>query len=227
MRSLWHLWYWRSSWWQWRELWQRLLVYLECASGRSGVAVTVGLGLLWLRQGPSKPIAWCYHGFIRGFTCRWGCSPSRLACWQRGSCCGEGVAAQAGGGLCGQRAGLGRTGGAWFFALGAGQNLRFFTYEKTRVASLGLRLLPAPRRPGAVRPGAIPPRPASPLPEGPRRPLSDVVLITVDATRADHVGAYGYGRPTTPNIDALARRGVRFERAYAQARTPRFLSPRC
>ena len=111
-------------------------------------------------------------------------------------------------------AGLGAHG---FFALGAGQNLRFFTYEKTRVASLGLRLLPAPRRPGAVRPGAIPPRPASPLPEGPRRPLSDVVLITVDATRADHVGAYGYGRPTTPNIDALARRGVRFERAYAQA----------
>jgi arylsulfatase A-like enzyme len=55
------------------------------------------------------------------------------------------------------------------------------------------------------------------LPEGPHRPDADVVLITVDATRADHVGAYGYGRPTTPNIDALARRGVRFERAYAQA----------
>jgi arylsulfatase A-like enzyme len=39
----------------------------------------------------------------------------------------------------------------------------------------------------------------------------------VDATRADHVGAYGYGRRSTPNIDALARRGVRFARAYAQA----------
>jgi arylsulfatase A-like enzyme len=55
------------------------------------------------------------------------------------------------------------------------------------------------------------------LPEGPHRPNADVILITVDATRADHVSAYGYGRPTTPNIDALAAHGVRFERAYAQA----------
>jgi HEAT repeat protein len=43
----------------------------------------------------------------------------------------------------------------------------------------------------------------------------DFLLITIDALRADHVGAYGYGRPTTPQIDALARGGVRFERAYA------------
>jgi hypothetical protein len=42
----------------------------------------------------------------------------------------------------------------------------------------------------------------------------DVVLITVDALRADHLGAYGYGRPTTPAIDALARGGIRFEHAY-------------
>lgn len=42
----------------------------------------------------------------------------------------------------------------------------------------------------------------------------DVLLITVDALRADHVGAYGYARPTTPHLDALAVSGVRFERAY-------------
>lgn len=42
----------------------------------------------------------------------------------------------------------------------------------------------------------------------------DVVLLTVDALRADHVGAYGYARPTTPNIDALAKRGARFTHAY-------------
>jgi len=56
-----------------------------------------------------------------------------------------------------------------------------------------------------------------PLPEGPRRPEADVLLITVDALRADHVGAYGYSRPTTPRIDALAARATRFEVAYAQA----------
>ncbi|HEY6462322.1 MAG TPA: sulfatase, partial [Polyangiaceae bacterium] len=42
----------------------------------------------------------------------------------------------------------------------------------------------------------------------------DVVLVSVDALRADHVGAYGYARPTTPNLDALAREGTLFEDAY-------------
>ncbi|MGD0679605.1 MAG: sulfatase-like hydrolase/transferase [Polyangiaceae bacterium] len=42
----------------------------------------------------------------------------------------------------------------------------------------------------------------------------DIVLLTVDALRADHVSAYGYARATTPNIDALARDGTLFEQAY-------------
>jgi HEAT repeat protein len=42
----------------------------------------------------------------------------------------------------------------------------------------------------------------------------DVLLLSVDALRADHVSAYGYGRPTTPSIDALAREGTLFENAY-------------
>jgi arylsulfatase A-like enzyme len=42
----------------------------------------------------------------------------------------------------------------------------------------------------------------------------DVVLVTIDALRADHVSAYGYARKTTPNIDRLAAEGARFERAY-------------
>jgi arylsulfatase A-like enzyme len=42
----------------------------------------------------------------------------------------------------------------------------------------------------------------------------DLVLITIDALRADHVGAYGYGRPTTPYIDKLAESGVVFDAAY-------------
>jgi arylsulfatase A-like enzyme len=44
-------------------------------------------------------------------------------------------------------------------------------------------------------------------------PLS-VLLITIDTLRADHLGAYGYRRPTSPRMDGLARRGVVFEQAY-------------
>jgi arylsulfatase A-like enzyme len=42
----------------------------------------------------------------------------------------------------------------------------------------------------------------------------DCLLLTVDALRADHVGAYAYARPTTPNIDALSREGATFDSAY-------------
>ena len=35
-----------------------------------------------------------------------------------------------------------------------------------------------------------------------------VIFISIDTLRRDHVGAYGYAKPTTPNLDALARRGV-------------------
>jgi arylsulfatase A-like enzyme len=42
----------------------------------------------------------------------------------------------------------------------------------------------------------------------------DVLLLTVDALRADHVSAYGYTRPTTPNVDALAAEGTLFASAY-------------
>ncbi|MGE3544771.1 MAG: sulfatase-like hydrolase/transferase, partial [Kofleriaceae bacterium] len=45
----------------------------------------------------------------------------------------------------------------------------------------------------------------------------DVLLVTVDALRADHLGSYGYDRPTSPAIDRLAARGARFDRAYSLA----------
>jgi arylsulfatase A-like enzyme len=44
-----------------------------------------------------------------------------------------------------------------------------------------------------------------------------VVLIVIDTMRADHFGSYGHFRPTTPGLDALARRGVRYARAFSQA----------
>src|SRR5437870_4063101 len=45
-------------------------------------------------------------------------------------------------------------------------------------------------------------------------PTTNVVIVTIDTLRADHLGCYGYKHIRTPNIDALAADGVRFERAY-------------
>jgi arylsulfatase A-like enzyme len=45
----------------------------------------------------------------------------------------------------------------------------------------------------------------------------NVLFIVLDTVRADHLGVYGYQRPTTPTLDRLAKRGVRFERARAPA----------
>ena len=53
-----------------------------------------------------------------------------------------------------------------------------------------------------------------------RRP-ANVVLITIDTLRADHLGAYGYARDTSPALDALAHDGTRFARCYAQSVTTR------
>jgi len=43
----------------------------------------------------------------------------------------------------------------------------------------------------------------------------NVYVFTVDTLRHDHVGAYGYGRETTPAFDRLAARGILFLNAYA------------
>ncbi|MFL6264066.1 MAG: sulfatase [Thermoanaerobaculia bacterium] len=50
----------------------------------------------------------------------------------------------------------------------------------------------------------------------PPRPRN-VILILVDTLRADRLGAWGYARPTSPNLDAFARESVRFANARSQA----------
>ncbi len=45
----------------------------------------------------------------------------------------------------------------------------------------------------------------------------NIVLVSLDTLRADHVSAYGYPRQTTPALDALADRGVLFEAAYSHS----------
>jgi arylsulfatase A-like enzyme len=52
----------------------------------------------------------------------------------------------------------------------------------------------------------------------PGRPTS-LVVITVDTLRADHLGCYGYFRPTSPNIDRFAADAVLFESVFAPAAT--------
>jgi arylsulfatase A-like enzyme/HEAT repeat protein len=110
--------------------------------------------------------------------------------------------------------------GAGVVLVRGSQTLLFIAHERTQLTGMLLKAVPLrlPRRPVSL--AKLPPQDdqaGAPLPEGPHLPEADVVLITIDALRADHVGAYGYARATTPNIDALARRGARFERAYAQA----------
>ncbi len=73
------------------------------------------------------------------------------------------------------------------------------------------------------KPPPPPPPPAPPPPDPLDRikPPYNLVLVTIDSLRADHVGAYGYQRPTTPHLDALARESVLFRNAYAlSSRTP-------
>jgi arylsulfatase A-like enzyme len=55
---------------------------------------------------------------------------------------------------------------------------------------------------------------ATPAP--PPRPTRGYVLISIDTLRADHLGSYGYERPTSPFFDSLAARGTLFTEAYAQ-----------
>ena len=59
-------------------------------------------------------------------------------------------------------------------------------------------------------PSPSPPAPAIVTPK-------NLLLVTIDTLRADRVGSYGYAAAKTPAMDDLARRGVRFERAFAAA----------
>jgi arylsulfatase A-like enzyme len=79
---------------------------------------------------------------------------------------------------------------------------------RARAVAAALLLAAGAAALAACRPGAD----AGPtLPPG-----SNILLVTVDTLRADHLGSYGYVRDTSPHLDRLASEGVRFEHPVVQ-----------
>lgn len=55
--------------------------------------------------------------------------------------------------------------------------------------------------------------------------MDNILLITIDSLRADHVGYHGYERDTTPNIDAYAEESSTFSNAFSHVGGTRFSFP--
>ena len=53
----------------------------------------------------------------------------------------------------------------------------------------------------------------------------NILVVTIDTLRADHLGAYGYQRATSPNLDALGKDGTVFEAGWAHAPSTRYSMP--
>jgi arylsulfatase A-like enzyme len=56
-------------------------------------------------------------------------------------------------------------------------------------------------------------------------PNANILLLTIDTTRADHLGMYGYPRPTSPHLDAMAREATVFDHGWAHAPSTRYSMP--
>ena len=92
--------------------------------------------------------------------------------------------------------------------------LTTIAFVATRVRMRNQESLP----PDGGDPDAIAaPKPKAPQPRksGPKPP--NVVLIVIDTLRRDHVGCYGYTKPTTPQLDKLASQAVRAEEMIASS----------
>ncbi len=100
-------------------------------------------------------------------------------------------------------------GAASLAAIGQRRVLRSIVLERTVLAAPILRV--CGRGPAFPHGGSVTGVVAAPLPEGPQLGPVDVVLITVDAMRADRLTPR-----TAPNLSALAATGVVFDRAYTQ-----------
>ena len=103
----------------------------------------------------------------------------------------------------------------------ANQDVKAFLFNRTtyakRIYPILARAVPAfrPRPLPDVSP-LPPPPPSSARADAPNLKGANLILITIDAVRADHVGVYGSSRLTTPSLDHFARQAVLFRRAYVQ-----------
>ena len=59
--------------------------------------------------------------------------------------------------------------------------------------------------------------PAAAVAREPAPPPRHVLLVSIDTLRADHLGCYGYPKPTSPQLDALAAESIVFDNAWATA----------
>jgi arylsulfatase A-like enzyme len=89
--------------------------------------------------------------------------------------------------------------------------------EADQPGAIGFWGAPAVRSLGAM-PAAANADAALPRPQG-------VILVWADTLRRDHLGAYGYGRPTSPVLDGLAREGVLFDDCVGQATWTKVATP--
>lgn len=85
---------------------------------------------------------------------------------------------------------------------------QFLLSTGVTTAALALGVYGSKMLPQQIKLGQLPPS-ASNMP--------NVLLIVLDTVRAQNVSAYGYGRPTTPNLDRIGERSVRFQRAITSA----------
>ena len=71
-----------------------------------------------------------------------------------------------------------------------------------------------------------PPPPPEPFEPSPNRPIvRNLLLVTIDSLRTDHMGFMGYERPVTPWLDRIAEESVVFERFYAHTPATRWSLP--
>lgn len=75
------------------------------------------------------------------------------------------------------------------------------------------------RRPRIVAPPAEERPESAPAaaPAAARQRAKNVIVYLVDTLRKDHLGCYGYGKPTSPHVDAFAREATLFRNAVAQS----------